>query len=114
MRSREECEALALADFGRLRGRLLRVTEVDGMTATDDSDMIVLSTPALVRVAADTNVAHSVLRWTDDNWLDPIYDVDLVEPYADLAARLRTDSLWSTAPATGWTAGSSRPTAGKR
>lgn len=60
MPSKEQCEALALADFARLRGRLLRVTEVDGMTATDDSDMVTLSTPALVRVLADTNVASSV------------------------------------------------------
>lgn len=82
-----DLERRVLAEYEQHLGRVIAVSSVCGYIGTDSVD-IHLDTPALVRVVKTD--PQSVVRWMDD-WLDPQWDVELVEPHPALKG---VDSLW--------------------
>jgi hypothetical protein len=87
--TREEAEQRAQQDFEAVRGKVLLVHEVDGFNSDGDTTWVRLRTPARVRVGPTD--PQDIIRWMDEKWLDPIWNVSLVEPHPQL-----TDirSLW--------------------
>jgi len=77
----DELEARAISAFYATKGRVFRADFITGYNDNDDSVDIYPDPPALVRVIETAR--DSILRWQDD-WLDPYWDVELVEPHPQL------------------------------
>jgi hypothetical protein len=79
-----ELEAKARADHAALVGKIVLADQLQGFFG-EDSGYITLGSPARVRIRHSEE--SDVVRWMDSSrgdWLDPIYDVDLVEPHPQL------------------------------
>jgi hypothetical protein len=85
--SREFVHKLVLRDFDEIKGRVLLVSHLTGYKG-DDSIDIDLTTPAKVRVSAtpESDLFHQI-----DDWVDPYWNLELVEPHPELAD---VRSLW--------------------
>lgn len=79
--TREEIELRVLAEHRRLVGTEILVAEVTGFVDEDQVEFF-LDPPARMRVEAGFD---AVVRWMDDEWCDPIWDVKLIEPHPQLA-----------------------------
>jgi hypothetical protein len=79
-RAVEKIEALILADYNALEGKVVEVSAICGFRG-DDSVDINLQPPAKVKIDRTSNT--SLKRWIDD-WCDPVYEVTLVEPHPQL------------------------------
>lgn len=93
MPTAEEIESLVLQEAESLRGKTISLTEIDGFC---DGDVIVfrdLTPPVMARVL---EAPSTVIRWTDDQWCDPIYPVELVDARPELA-RLEAPWVYGTA-----------------
>lgn len=77
MRTPDECERLALEEYESLKGRLVRVSACMGYIDEDSVDLDCGDKPAVVRVLETRR--DDILRWMDDECLDPVYDVEVVE-----------------------------------
>ena len=84
-------EARAQQDYRAVHGKVLLVHEVYGLDRNNDSAELTLRTPARVRVIETP--PEMITRWVDENWLDPIWDLALVEPHPDLE-QAGIDSPW--------------------
>src|SRR3972149_2024944 len=75
------------ADYGRIKGRPILVSELTGYR-DDHSIDFGLEPPALVMVAhtSDGDLSHQV-----DQWLDPYWNLTLLEPHPQLKG---VESLW--------------------
>lgn len=74
-------EQAALKDYERHLWRVVVVKAILGHRDNESVD-ISLERPALVRVLPTDR--ESVIRWMDE-WLDPVWDVELVESHPELA-----------------------------
>lgn len=86
--SEDEIEAAALAEHESMVGKILLASVVDGYEDDDNCRDFACDPPARVRVMRTAR--ESVLHWNDD-WLDPYWDVELVEPHPVLKG---VRSMW--------------------
>lgn len=77
-----QLEQLAASDFKAHAGKILLVRTVVGYNERDDSVDILCDPPARMRVRA-TCCDDDLRHWCGD-WLDPYWDVDLIEPHPAL------------------------------
>ncbi len=73
-------EARVLADYQHMLGRTVLVRVVSGYRGSDSVD-IRLNPPAKVRIAKTEEA--SLKHWNDD-WCDPYWEVEVVEPHPQL------------------------------
>ncbi|WP_321935354.1 hypothetical protein [Paraburkholderia sp. J8-2] len=73
-------EARVLGDYQQMLGKIVLVRVVSGYRGTDSVD-VRLNPPAKVRVARTEE--PSLKHWNDD-WCDPYWEVELVEPHPQL------------------------------
>jgi hypothetical protein len=78
---RRQAEVKAQADYLRHLGCVLLADEIDGYR-NDDSFTAVLDSPAVVRVCKTDQ--QCILRWMDYEWIDPVWDVELIVPHHQL------------------------------
>lgn len=85
--SREFAHKLVLRDFKEIEGREILVSHLTGYKGDDSIDFD-LATPARVRVTAtpESDLFHQI-----DDWVDPYWNLVLVEPHPELAD---VRSLW--------------------
>lgn len=81
MLTKEELEAKARADYASHLGKEVYVKAISGWLGHAKTLDIVLDPPALVKVGETDD--GDVARWMDD-WLDPVFDVTLVQPHPQL------------------------------
>jgi hypothetical protein len=67
----EEAEAAAARDYEGIAGQLIQVHELD----TNLGEVLYFDPPITVRVTAG-----DVIRWMDDEHLDPLYTVEPINP----------------------------------
>lgn len=90
MRTREEILKQATADLEAALGKTMLVTVLTGYSdKNDDSCEFYLKTPAKCRVLESSR--KSLDHW-NDGWLDPYWDLELIEPHAELSGHR---SLWT-------------------
>jgi hypothetical protein len=94
MMTEEELEAKALADHAAVAGKLIRVRWVYGYDDRDDLEDIWCDPPALCRVDPVIANERQLKRWIDE-WIDPRWDLSLVEPHPELKG---IRSLWMYGP----------------
>lgn len=85
----EAAEARATAEYDALVGKDVRVTAISGYRDDDNCHDLTLDPPALVRINQTSD--DDIKRWIDE-WLDPVYNVTVVEPHPQIAADMR--SCW--------------------
>ena len=90
---RERLELLALQQYMDAVDTVIEAECVIGYR-DHDSVEVYCWPPAKVRVVATTDIEHDIYHW-NDNYLDPYWDVELVEPHPQLEG-LR--SLWIDGP----------------
>jgi hypothetical protein len=73
-----ECEQRARIDLALNLGCVFLVSAVTGYRGDDQAD-VCLDPPARMRVVGGTP-----WHWTCDDWLDPDWDMDLVDPHPQL------------------------------
>jgi hypothetical protein len=78
----EQLEAQALNDYDYYRGKVIEVGSISGYDDSDNSLDVKLHPPAIVRVLGTPK--GDIVRWMDDDHLDPVYNVDLVVPHPQL------------------------------
>lgn len=85
--SREFVHKLVLRDFNEIKGCILLVHQLTGYQ-DDHSIDFDLRTPAKVRVTAtpQSDLFHQI-----DDWVDPYWNLELVEPHPELEG---IRSLW--------------------
>jgi hypothetical protein len=82
VKTEDEAEALALADFIRAEGRVFRAEWVSGYEGDDSRDyypeggVLVRVRPRRRRPGWERD---DIIRWMDEH-LDPCWDVDIIEP----------------------------------
>lgn len=86
-KAEEEAETKALERYRSLVGKVVEIEWVQGYIG-DDSGDFKCDPPAKVKIVETDK--DSILHWNDE-WLDPYYDVELVEPHPKLA---EARSLW--------------------
>jgi hypothetical protein len=86
----EGLEARAKADHAAHAGQIILATVVTGYNEHDDSVEVFCDPPARVRVCKAVR-EDDLCHWNDHEWLDPYWDVDLVEPHPALAG---IRSMW--------------------
>jgi len=80
-RTEDDCEGLAFLDHERVMGRLLLVWHFTAFVGdTDDQAEWDGSLPMAVRVDGPSRPEDGLLHWSDGNWLDPYWDIDVVTP----------------------------------
>lgn len=72
---RVRAEAVSLFD------KIIRVTEVDGFRNGDSVSHWSLDPPVRARILSDES---SLVRWVDDRWCDPVYEIELLEDRPEL------------------------------
>ncbi len=80
-----ELEAKAISDYRAVAGKTFLTSIISGYGGyadqPDDSDTFALDKPVVVRVRADMldhgSSREDVLHWNDE-WLDPIWEVDIL------------------------------------
>ncbi len=90
--TRDEAYAMARADFQAALGTILRPAYVYGFKDEDTSDAYTDGTVALRVIATP----REDLEHTVDDWLDPYWNVEVVEDPGGLLAGMR--SLWTYGP----------------
>lgn len=104
--TKEEVERLVIADYEQLKGKLIRVTEVECFNEGDSSTMY-LTDPIVLRISDSMQPDQGILRWTTQDWCDPAYDVRLVESSPEADAWLADGDYHVS-----WVSGPSRSTTG--
>jgi len=87
----QEIEQKAIRDFESLVGKVVLVGIIQGYKE-EQSDEIVLEEPVFARILPydERGMREDVVRWMDDDVLDPVYDIKV------LSRHPRTDDLSST------------------
>ena len=85
----EELEKWAFEDYAEVLGKPILVSELTGYVGDNNVDFN-LDPPAKVRVVSTS--ADSIRHWNDD-WLDPYWELELLEPHPQLA-RFSARSLY--------------------
>jgi len=88
-RTQDHIEEQCLADYEAHKNKILLATRVE-CYISEDQLTIDCDPPARVRVR-DRVPENDIRRWTDAEWCDPYWDVDLVEPHPALD---RASSMW--------------------
>ena len=97
--TQDELHAKADQDHAQALGRVLLAKVVSGYRDDECIDVI-CDPPARLRVAATPRL--DLHHWTCDGWLDPYWNVELVEPHPALAGMT---SLWTFGPSYNITTG---------
>lgn len=83
MITRAEIEARVREDAARLAGRIILVQDLDGCVCGQGAVRhCYIIRPVRARVLLGSS---SIVRWVDDYWCDPVYDVELLDDRPDLA-----------------------------
>lgn len=91
---REFVEEIALSQYDEALGKVFYVGEINGWDDEDDSVCRYMNPPLPV-IVEDTD-EHSVIRWSDDKWLDPYWNVRPLHPGDNRLRGVR--SLWVYGP----------------
>jgi hypothetical protein len=92
----EEAERLAREDFNQAQGKIVRVSWLCGYNEHDDSEDIYPEGGVLVRVQhRSSQPEQDIVRWMDDEHLDPCWEVEPIEEHPALVGRR---SFWVYAP----------------
>lgn len=93
-------ESLAYADYAASLGKVFLVDELTGYSDDDEFNPrhygyfdLKLDTPARVRLVHTDE--DSLKHWVDE-WLDPYWNFELIEPHPQLPAKIRT--MWGYGP----------------
>lgn len=79
----EEIEERVRQDARQLRGKVIVVRELEGMARNPAAlRRRLVHPPVSARVVFENS---SLIRWTTSGWCDPLYEIELLEPRADLA-----------------------------
>lgn len=78
MRTQEDLEQAVLSDYDALKGKVVRPTGLVICFAGDDS-LEVYPERVLLRIVGPDKPTDGIIRWMDDEWIDPVYDVALVD-----------------------------------
>lgn len=80
-------EHKAITAYEAVAGKVILITDLDGYV--DDRQVeIHLEQPALARVVklgSESAVRDNVLHWTDDDWIDPYLDLEILTKHPELA-----------------------------
>lgn len=76
--SEQQAEEGACADFAIVRGRLIETTELYVNVEGDHLEFYAISAAPFVVQILDTS-GTDVCRWTDNEYLDPYWDVEVVD-----------------------------------
>lgn len=99
---KQELEQAAVADYTRLLGKVVPVFHISGYIGEDSTD---LSCSGVVVRILPSPLEQVAGRWMDE-WLDPIYEVELVER-GNLPEGFRSPWIYGTSRSlTGLTDGS--------
>lgn len=78
-----EIEARVRDDAARLADKIILVQHLDGFAYGHDAVRhCYVSRPVRARVLLGSS---SIVRWVDDYWCDPVYDVELLDDRRELA-----------------------------
>lgn len=89
MKTQEDViEELCLADYEAHKYKILLASIVSGYVGETSAD-ILCDPPARVRVMGTSK--NDITHWPDDEWCDPYWDVELIEPHPALE---NARSLW--------------------
>lgn len=84
---RAAAEARAIAAYEAVAGQVILITDLDGYV--DDRQVeIHLEQPALARViklGSPNSVRDNILHWTDEDWIDPYLDLEILTSHPELA-----------------------------
>jgi hypothetical protein len=76
---RDAAFAAARADYARLRGTVVMLAAVEAYrVGTDDVRTVALTPPVAFKISV--TMSDDMITRTNDPWIDPIYDVDPVDP----------------------------------
>lgn len=81
----EQLEAQALLEYEEVAGKIVLLHEVDCYDEADNSVTVHLDPPVLGRIDPYYEIGDSLIRWTDEEHLDPYLDVSILEPHPDFA-----------------------------
>ena len=85
----------ALDDYRRVAGRVLQARSITGYIDDNSVDIDVPHDQPPLRVLVLPMDQSGILHWNDE-WLDPYWDVDLVEPHPSIPEGFRTGWLHGT------------------
>lgn len=68
-------ETQAMQEYVSLLGKVVEVRQLSGYVGEDSADFSCTGT----KVRICTTDRSDILRWMDDEWLDPVYNVEIVE-----------------------------------
>jgi len=75
-----------LKDFNYLKNKVVKLLRVEAYDRLDNNVTVCLDPPVAFRLT------HGLLEHTCEGWLDPIYDVDPIDPFEPWLAPYR--SFW--------------------
>lgn len=74
---RAALEKLAEQEYQSLVYRVVKVTELSGYYHNDSYNFVCPGGKTTVRICSTGD--NEIKRWVDDGWLDPVYEVEIVD-----------------------------------
>ena len=92
--TRAALEQKAQADYAAHRGQIVKLRRVSGYNGHDDSEDRTLDPPVAMRVEVTSE--EELQRWMDEDWLDPVWEVEPVNPDELQLQGLRSFWMYAT------------------
>lgn len=102
--SKRELEAMAMQEYQELVHTVVPVKSISGYYENDSYDFNCPGGETTVKICSTGT--NEILRWMDDGWLDPVYEVEIVQEGRPVEAFGRVPL--GTVPRSCWIHGTSR------
>lgn len=79
--SREEVEARVLTDYEAVIGKVVYLDVVECYRGEGELVTVTCDPPAIARIEDDADLRNDLLRWMDDNHVDPVYNIRILDPH---------------------------------